>query len=103
LLETGQLVSNIGPDWSEVHFMQWWPPPLERDFLHLHLEVFYIILLSLYRCIILYIFFPLQVKINSYEGAMSSAFILGLLRMVAKNNIKGSRCENRRIKSGMFG
>jgi hypothetical protein len=22
LLETGQLVSNIGPDWSEVHFMQ---------------------------------------------------------------------------------
>ncbi len=38
LWEMGQLISHTGPDWSEVHVMQKWPPPQVRDFLQLLFE-----------------------------------------------------------------
>ncbi len=81
LVGNGAVNLNIRPEWSEVHTLQWWPPPQVRDFRHL--KTSHIILLAvctLYNA--LHIFF---VKNKPYERIISSVFILGPVSIGASN------------------
>jgi hypothetical protein len=82
-------------------------------FLHSYIkEVLGIIILTSYHCIILYIFFSSAGKNKPYEGAASSAFLLGPVSMVSNRkeskHVKRSRRTNGVLKEdkpgsrGMF-
>jgi hypothetical protein len=58
LWETGQLISNMGPDWRSLHHTIMATTRSKGLFCFFILRFFYVIILSPYYCIILYIFFP---------------------------------------------